>query len=113
MCLHDMAWRLLVQEFEETQITVSVFDADTFSANDLIGSYQFDLAFVHSQDGVCFSRMLSWHSIRFVRAQGVATPETGLIERVGVHVCLARGPNFATWLTADHCVPPSRHRNEY
>ena len=46
----------IVQEFEETQITVSVFDADTFSANDLIGSYQFDLAFVHSQDGVCFSR---------------------------------------------------------
>ena len=77
----------IVQEFEETQITVSVFDADTFSANDLIGSYQFDLAFVHSQDGVCFFLALGWHSIRFARAQGIATPETGLSERVEAHVC--------------------------
>jgi hypothetical protein len=30
---------------------VSVFDADRFSANDLIGYYQFDLSFVYFQPG--------------------------------------------------------------
>lgn len=35
------------EEIEEAIITVSVFDADTFSANDLIGLYQFDMKSIY------------------------------------------------------------------
>lgn len=37
------------QDLEQAQITISVFDADTFSRNDLIGSYSFDLPYVYAR----------------------------------------------------------------